>query len=118
MVQLHLGPIRIRGRSSAGRTPGLQPGGQRFDPARLHSTLSIFTDKVEYEVEFLKHRSLTIKCIFYFFCENIFSPDNKGAQGIPWHCKAMKDASGGDMPRGAVKEALIRGFPNGGTHLE
>ena len=42
----------------------------------------------------------------------------KSARGIPWHCEAMKDASGGDTPRGAVKEALIRGFPNGGTPLE
>ena len=29
-------PKRIRGCSSAGRAPGLQPGGQRFDPAHLH----------------------------------------------------------------------------------
>src|SRR5690242_539998 len=33
-------PCRIliaRGRSSIGRAPGLQPGGCRFDPGRLHS---------------------------------------------------------------------------------
>ena len=43
--------------------------------------------------------------------------DNKGAWGIPWHCKSMKDVSGDDMPRGAVKLAVIRGSPNWETTL-
>src|SRR5258707_9608263 len=34
---LHLAaPTVIRGCSSAGRAPGLQPGGHRFDPGQLH----------------------------------------------------------------------------------
>jgi hypothetical protein len=28
----------------------------------------------------------------------------------------MKDVAGCDKPRGAVKQALIRGFPNGAIH--
>ncbi len=34
---------------------------------------------------------------------------------MPWHKKPMKDAGAGDTPRGAGKQALIRGFPNGET---
>ena len=37
---------------------------------------------------------------------------------MPWHQKPMKDVVGCDKPRGAVKRALIRGFPNGETQLE
>lgn len=33
-------PIYSWGRSSVGRAPGLQPGGRRFEPARLHSARS------------------------------------------------------------------------------
>ena len=36
---------------------------------------------------------------------------------MPWQPEAMKDAVGSEMPRGAVKQALIRGCPNGETHL-
>ena len=35
---------------------------------------------------------------------------------MPWHQTAMKDVAGCDKPRGAAKQALIRGFPNGATH--
>ena len=35
---------------------------------------------------------------------------------MPWYQKAMKDVAGCDKPRGAAKQALIRGFPNGETH--
>ena len=38
---------------------------------------------------------------------------NKGARRIPWHYQKTKDATGCDKPRGAVKVALIRGFPMG-----
>ena len=34
---------------------------------------------------------------------------------MPWLKRAMKDVEGCDKPRGAVKQALIRGFPNGAT---
>ena len=37
----------------------------------------------------------------------------KGIKWIPWYQEAMKDVVGCDKPRGAVKLALIRGFPNG-----
>jgi hypothetical protein len=36
---------------------------------------------------------------------------------MPWQPEAMKDAVGSEIPRGAVKQALIRGCPNGETHL-
>ena len=32
-----------------------------------------------------------------------------------WRMRAMKDVVGYDKPRGAAKQALIRGFPNGET---
>ena len=37
---------------------------------------------------------------------------------MPWHKKPMKDAGAGDTPRGAGKQALIRGCPNGETYLD
>ncbi len=36
---------------------------------------------------------------------------------MPWQLEAMKDVVGYEKPRGAVKQALIRGCPNGETHL-
>jgi hypothetical protein len=36
---------------------------------------------------------------------------------MPWQLEAMKDVVGHESPRGAVKHALIRGYPNGETHL-
>jgi hypothetical protein len=35
---------------------------------------------------------------------------------MPWQLEAMKDVVGHESPRGAVKHALIRGYPNGETH--
>jgi len=35
---------------------------------------------------------------------------------MPWRRKAMKDVDSCDKPRGAAKQALIRGSLNGGTH--
>ncbi len=39
----------------------------------------------------------------------------KGAWWMSRRDEAMKDAVGCDKPRGAVKQALILGFPNGET---
>ena len=36
---------------------------------------------------------------------------------MPWQLEAMKDVVDCDKLRGAVKQALIRRFPNGETHL-
>ena len=41
----------------------------------------------------------------------------KRAWWMPWQPEAMKDVVGHERPRGAVKQALIRGCPNGETHL-
>jgi len=35
---------------------------------------------------------------------------------MPWQPEAMKYAVGSEMPRGAVKQAMIRVCPNGETH--
>ena len=40
----------------------------------------------------------------------------KRAWWMPWQPEAMKDVVGYDKPRGAAKQALIRGCPNGETH--
>ena len=39
----------------------------------------------------------------------------KRIRWMPWQLKAMKDVEVCDKPRGAGKQALIRGFPNGET---
>ncbi len=36
---------------------------------------------------------------------------------MPWHQEAMKEVEDCHKLRGAVNQALIRRFPNGGTHL-
>jgi len=40
----------------------------------------------------------------------------KGVRWMPRQRKAMKDVVSCDKPRGAAKQALIRGFPNGETY--
>jgi hypothetical protein len=35
---------------------------------------------------------------------------------MPWQYEPMKDVAADEMPRGAGKQALIRGCPNGETH--
>ena len=46
----------------------------------------------------------------------LYGQVNKRTWWMPWQPEAMKDAVGSEMPRGAVKQALIRGYPNGETH--
>jgi hypothetical protein len=46
----------------------------------------------------------------------IYDQDIKGKWWMPWRRKAMKDVDSCDKLRGAAKQALIRGFLNGGTH--
>jgi len=41
----------------------------------------------------------------------------KRARWMPWQSEAMKDVVTCDKVRGAGKQALIRTFPNGETHL-
>ena len=36
---------------------------------------------------------------------------------MPWQYEPMKDVAADDTPRGAGKQALIRGCPNGETHM-
>ena len=40
----------------------------------------------------------------------------KGIWWMPWQYEPMKDAEAGETPRGAGKQALIRGCPNGETY--
>jgi hypothetical protein len=39
----------------------------------------------------------------------------KGMRWMPWRQETKKDVGGCDKPRGAAKQALSRGFLNGGT---
>ena len=48
----------------------------------------------------------------------LYGQVNKRTWWMPWQPEAMKDAVGSEIPRGAVKQALIRGCPNGETLLE
>ena len=36
---------------------------------------------------------------------------------MPWYQELMKEVEDCLKPRGAVNQAMIRGFPNGETHL-
>ena len=47
----------------------------------------------------------------------LYGQVNKRTRWMPWQLEAMKDVVDCDMLRGAVKQALIRRFPNGETHL-
>ena len=44
-----------------------------------------------------------------------FGQATKGKRWMPWRRKAMKDVASCEKPRGAAKQALIRGSPNGAT---
>ena len=46
----------------------------------------------------------------------LYGQVNKRAWWMPWQPEAKKDVVDCDKSRGAVKQALNREFPNGGTH--
>ncbi len=45
------------------------------------------------------------------------SQATKSQRWMPWRQMPMKDVGGCEKPRGAVYQALIRGYPNGETRL-
>ena len=45
------------------------------------------------------------------------SQATKSQRWMPWRQMPMKDVGGCEKPRGAVDQALIRGYPNGETRL-
>ena len=45
----------------------------------------------------------------------IYGQATKSIRWMPWCQEAMKDVASCDKPRGAAKQASIRGFLNGGT---
>jgi len=47
----------------------------------------------------------------------LYGQVNKRIRWMPRRQQAMKDVVACDKPRGAGKQALIRGFLNGETHL-
>jgi hypothetical protein len=51
-----------------------------------------------------------------FRCVGLYGQAEKRIWWMPWQLEAMKDVVACDKPRGASKQALIRGFPNGETH--
>ena len=46
----------------------------------------------------------------------LYDQVTKRTRWMPWRQKAMKDVEVCEKPRGADKQALIRGCPNGETH--
>ena len=48
-------------------------------------------------------------------CLRLYGQVTKRIWWMPWRQQAMKDVVACDKPRGAGKQALIRGFPNGAT---
>ena len=46
----------------------------------------------------------------------LYDQVTKRTRWMPWRQKAMKDVEVCEKPRGADKQALIRGYPNGETH--
>ena len=58
------------------------------------------------------------KALFGYSVENLrlYGQAIKRTWWMPWQLEAMKDVVDCDKLRGAVKQALIRGFPNGETH--
>lgn len=42
----------------------------------------------------------------------------KSIRWMPWNFGPMKDVVACEKPRGAGKQALIRGYPNGETRLD
>ena len=87
------------GCSSVGRAPALHAGGHRFKPVHLHQLSFRFDCSLTTEYEVL-----------------IYGQGTKGKWWMPWRQEAMKDVVSCDKPRGAAKQAVIRGFPNGATH--
>ena len=47
----------------------------------------------------------------------LYSQATKRIRWMPWQSEAMKDVEACDKARGAGKQALIRAFLNGETHL-
>ena len=47
----------------------------------------------------------------------LYGQVTKRARWMPWQSEAMKDVVTCDKVRGVGKQALIRTFPNGETHL-
>ena len=52
----------------------------------------------------------------FFESLRLYGQVNKRTWWMPWQQEAMKDVVDCDKSRGAVKQALIREFPNGETH--
>ena len=46
----------------------------------------------------------------------LYDQVTKRTRWMPWRQKAMKDVEVCEKPRGADKQASIRGYPNGETH--
>ncbi len=59
-------------------------------------------------------RSLEIVCLVDLISV-FYGQATKGVRWMPRQREAMKDAVNCEKPRGAVKQALIRGCPNGET---
>ena len=65
----------------------------------------------------LYEKKVVIKHVILDESLRLYGQAFKRAWWMPWQSEAMKDVVGYEKPRGAVKHALIRGYPNGETHL-
>ena len=62
-----------------------------------------------------EHVTWIERSVLYAF--GLYGQVTKRARWMPWQSEAMKDVVTCDKVRGAGKQALIRTFPNGETHL-
>ena len=67
--------------------------------------------------ELVKDIQLCCMTLDRAICLGLYGQVNKCIRWMPWQLEAMKDVVACEKPRGAGKQALIRGCPNGETHL-
>ena len=130
MVQVHLGPPNYNcrqkreqwGRSSAGRAPALQAGGQEFDSPRLHQ-IAFWTLKTEqkrrkqsagpWEMSHGKATSdqsesrekrINESRDGMFLSKAKRNQATKGIRRMPWRHEPMKDAISCEKPRGTANK--------------
>ena len=58
---------------------------------------------------------VSVLLVRVLLCLGLYGQVTKRIRWMPWQLEAMKDVVVCDKPRGADKQALIRGFPNGAT---
>ena len=99
----------VRGVSQA---VGKRGGAMALQPARVQSEVSL--GGLDLDLSFWRRAPASAESDFRAL-------DNQVTKGVWWMPRlqeATKDAGGCDKPRGAVNQAMIRGFLNGETHAD